>query len=91
MDVMGEVHKWMEIIRGLPPRPAKMTVSRSVSDVLGALASKAVDRPVGAIDYLYGCPIERDDSLPPGAWRMLDSDGNVMHGGQMGDDDNAKG
>lgn len=89
MDVTAEMHKWHDMILGSPPRPRKMEVSRSVIEAFSGIATKRVGLP-GVIDCLYGCPVVPDDSLPPGAWRILDSDGNMMHEGRIDDGDDAK-
>ena len=70
-----------------PPRPVRLDASRDVIAALlvWALPAEETTRyvPLDGLGALTGITVVADDELPVGAWRLMDSAGNVMDEGTI--------
>lgn len=64
-------------IANTPPPPQRLEVGAGVADYLRA----HIPAPASPIPDLWGVPIVEISSLPPGAWRLVDADGEVRRAG----------
>lgn len=68
----------------IEPLPGRLECGRLVPDVLTALADGLTSHTrVPTIGAMWGVPVVVDDGMDPLAWRMLDTDGQVLKQGSV--------
>lgn len=82
-EILDQLREFTDALpRG--PVPARLEVGKGVLTVLCAAIPAEEPRWTGPPpSALFGIPVVPSDDVPPGEWRLLDTDGAVIDSGTL--------